>query len=196
MKHWTILSLFGLVAGVVLVLGASRSAAGDEIEAALGVEKLTEGRDGALPARDPLAMTKDRTFGSSRGGGRRSEIAELVDALQQKQLELHRAKRENARLRDMIKRIAEANRKERLAMHYNMGCVYRAGRRYEKAEEEFRKALALDESDADIHYNLGVLYDDDLNKPEMARKHYNRFLELEPKGQDAARVREWLSSMP
>jgi tetratricopeptide (TPR) repeat protein len=114
-------------------------------------------------------------------------------ALRDRQLQECRAEIE--RLKDVIRRIWEANHREKVNSHYNMGCVYKACRLYRNAEAELLKALQLDASDPGVHFNLGVLYDDDLKNKERARYHYKRFLELAPNDRDAPRVHEWLLSL-
>ncbi len=148
----------------------------------------------AAPAAEPQAAPETaaaRTAPSSMTG----DIASLVDALTLKEKQLGEAQKEIRRLKDLVKRILEANRRERVVMHYNMGCVYRYGKEFKRAEEEFLKALEIDASDAGVHYNLAILYDDDLKDKKKARQHYERFLELAPEDKDAAKVREWLSSI-
>lgn len=119
----------------------------------------------------------------------------VIAAMQNKEMEIVRAKKEITRLRGFIDRIAVANRREQHIMHYNMGCVYRSASMYKKAESEFLKALEKDSSDPDVHFNLAVLYDDDLRVPDKARKHYEKFLQLSPDDKDAAQVQEWLISI-
>ena len=89
----------------------------------------------------------------------------------------------------------ERHQAEMLYAHYNMGCVYKASRQYARAENEFLKALAIDPNDAAAHYNLGILYDDDLEQKDKARHHYQRFLELAPNDGDVATVQEWLAAL-
>ena len=122
-------------------------------------------------------------------------IEALVRNLNDKQKALDSARQEIVRLRGMVKKILAANRREKSVMYYNMGCMYKAAGEYENAEKQFLKALEKAPSDPDIHYNLGVLYDDDLDDSRKARHHYERFLELSPDDKDAARVREWLLSL-
>jgi tetratricopeptide (TPR) repeat protein len=99
------------------------------------------------------------------------------------------------RLRAQVAALQEELRQQKVNSHYNMGCVFRACGQPRRAEDEFLKALALDPDDAGTHYNLGVLYDDNLRNRLKARKHYERFLELAPQDPDAARVAEWLTTM-
>lgn len=127
---------------------------------------------------------------------RDARIARLMADREEKKITgLAEANQEISRLRDLARRIGEANKREKVTMYYNIGCVYRATRQYRKAEAKFLNALELDPYDADVHYNLAILYDDDLNEKEKARKHYEKFLELAPNDKDAAKVQEWLASL-
>ena len=126
---------------------------------------------------------------------RQASVAELQKALASRTQELESARRENASLKDVIRRIWDASKQERLNSHYNMGCVYRAYRQYKMAESEFLKALQMEPNDSGVHYNLAILYDDDLKDKAKARKQYERFLELAPDDKDAPRVREWLVTL-
>lgn len=124
-----------------------------------------------------------------------ARIAAPAEILSQKEKELAAAKKEIERLREYVKKILDQNRRERLAMHYNMGCAFRAAKDFKRAESEFRKALEVDPADAGTHYNLAILYDDDLRDKRKAKEHYEKFLEIAPDDKDAAKVREWLSSI-
>ena len=44
---------------------------------------------------------------------------------------------------------------------------------------------------ADVHYKLGLIYDDKLNDPLNALHHFKRFLALEPTGKRAAGSEEF-----
>jgi len=119
----------------------------------------------------------------------------VVTLLQKKEQELVVAKKEIARLKDVIKRIADANVREQAAMHYNLGCAYKAAGDPRKAETELLQAAKLNPLDAATQYNLGVLYDDDLKDRKKAKAHYQKYLLLDPNSQDRATVLEWLKSL-
>ncbi len=133
--------------------------------------------------------------GDVRGINDEKDVTGLIYALQQKERELQVALDEIARLRAWIKKIKAVSESESATMHYNMGCMYKLYKQYAKAEGEFLKALKISPDDPNIHYNLGILYDDDLGNKEGAKKHYKRFLELSPSEQERAQVQEWLSSL-
>jgi tetratricopeptide (TPR) repeat protein len=64
--------------------------------------------------------------------------------------------------------------------------------RYDLAERDYLKALALDSSSADLHYNLGIVYDTGLGDKRRAVKHYGAYLDLAPNAPDADRVKAWM----
>lgn len=109
--------------------------------------------------------------------------------------ELQQARAEIVRLRQALASQELRHQLELQRSYYNMGCVYKAARQFDRAEAEFLRALAIKPDDAGVHYNLGILYDDDLHRKDKARLHYQKFLELAPDDRDAASVQEWLSAL-
>ena len=69
-------------------------------------------------------------------------------------------------------------------------CV--AAGQYREAERLYLAGLQRDPTNALLHYNLGVLYDDYLQNPREAAVHYRKYLALNPTAPDAAIVRSWL----
>ena len=86
-------------------------------------------------------------------------------------------------------------RRQKRDNHYNMGCVYRECGLFGQAEKAFLAALELDPDDPGTHYNLGVLYEDDLKNAARARRHYEYFLQLAPGDLAAPEVRTWLMAL-
>ena len=67
------------------------------------------------------------------------------------------------------------------------------------AEGSFTEAINLYEAaldgaagSADVHYKLGLIYDDKLNDPLNAVHHFKRFLALQPTGKRAEEVKRFL----
>jgi tetratricopeptide (TPR) repeat protein len=81
---------------------------------------------------------------------------------------------------------------QKLDMHYNMALAYDRQGLYREEEREYLKCLRINPNDANVHYNLAILYDDKLNENKKAIKHYNKFLQLRPVGQDAQQVKTWM----
>ena len=176
-------------------LAKAAKEAASEVDKALVVEQVAETPQQQAPAQ-PVAQT------AAPAATGAAETALLVDTLHNKDAELSQAKQdlaaaqaEVAKLKDIVKKIYEVNRKEKLNLYYNLGCVYRAARQYDKAELTFLKALELDPNDAGVAYNLAILYDDNLKDKAKAKTYYQKFLELAPNDPDAGRVSEWLRAM-
>jgi tetratricopeptide (TPR) repeat protein len=66
--------------------------------------------------------------------------------------------------------------------------MYAKDGRPRDAESEYLRALEADSNDADVHYNLGILYDDELREEGKAAAHYSRFLKLNPHSGEAETV--------
>ncbi len=63
---------------------------------------------------------------------------------------------------------------------------------YSEERKEYLKCLKINPDDANVHYNLAILYDDKLNLNEEAIVHYTRFLEIRPAGEDVHQVKRWI----
>ncbi len=100
-----------------------------------------------------------------------------------------------ARLQKALADSQQGNARERFALAYNLGSIYKAARQYDRAEAQFLKALEMKDDDAALHYNLGILYDDNLKNAKKARLHYERFLDLAPNDPDAPNVIKWLKEL-
>ncbi len=124
-----------------------------------------------------------------------SEAATLRSELKLREQELARSNKEIERLKEIVRRIHAANRRESLVFNYNMAAIYRSNMMYNKAEEAYLKALEIDPRDAGVHFNLAILYDDNFKDKKKAKYHYEKFLELAPDDPDAPKVREWLASI-
>jgi tetratricopeptide (TPR) repeat protein len=159
-----------------------------ELEAAVRaqqteVDALLKQLDEARQARDQALMARDKAIGE------REEMVGSFDA----SLGAQRQKIEEREA--ILMRAMGDVRRQKVTLAYNIGCVYKASKQYSKAEHEFMKALALAPQDAAIHFNLGVLYDDNMRQPDKARQQYQKFLELAPQDDDAPRVIEWLKGL-
>ncbi len=76
--------------------------------------------------------------------------------------------------------------------NYNLANLFEERGELDNARLFFRKALQEDPDFADAHYNLARVLDA-LGKRQAAREHWLCYLELEPHGEWAGRVRQRLS---
>lgn len=82
--------------------------------------------------------------------------------------------------------------RQRLDMHFNLAVAYDKTGMYREEEQEYLQCLKIDPNDANVHYNLAILYDDRLNDNIKAVKHYEKYLQLRPSGEDTEQVKDWL----
>ncbi len=70
-------------------------------------------------------------------------------------------------------------------IHYNQG-------RYRECVRELEGLLAIDSDHARGHFLLGLTYAENMGDIRRAKRHYGRFLEIEPEDPSAPAVRAWL----
>ncbi len=66
---------------------------------------------------------------------------------------------------------------------------------YDKAADNFEKALKIDPNHEQSLVNLGIVYAVDLKQPDKALKAWGRFLELNPTCAAARQVRLWMEEI-
>ncbi len=96
------------------------------------------------------------------------------------------------KLNEAKQRLGDIN-KQTMKFHYNLALMYDKMGGYKEAIEEYEKALELTPDDSDIHYNLGIVYDDHIKDKEKAIFHYQRYLDLCPDTSDARKVEGWIA---
>ena len=80
--------------------------------------------------------------------------------------------------------------------YYNLGTVSAQNKKYDLAERCFKKALEYNKNYGEAWGNLGLLYARRLDRPDDARRAWNRLLELSPTGEVADEVRRQLELLP
>jgi len=188
------LVVFGCRSGISVAIA-------DDIDEILSMEEailVNESRalveDDLLPLPEPEAEPMPRPMSEPMHGPMQDATA-LEARLHELEAELASARMEISTLRRQISVVDQVNQEELHRAYYNMGCVYRAIKDMQRAEEYFLKALSINDQDAAVHFNLGILYDDDLGRPEKARYHYEQYLELAPNDRDVPLVKQWLAMM-
>ncbi len=138
------------------------------------------------------ALAQERQELTNRLLQRDEDLQSLKVELERREHRLAKAERVADVLEKARTEVLRAGDREKLNMHYNMASVYARDGKFAEAENEYLQALRIDPTDADVHYNLGILYDDEMKQPEKAMVHYRRYLQLNPHGPDADHVRNWL----
>ena len=73
-----------------------------------------------------------------------------------------------------------------------LGVIQRQQGRFADAEQSYLKAIAADSAYANAYFNLGVLYELYLQRPELALSQYGRFRELQAGDPAANEVDKWI----
>ena len=77
---------------------------------------------------------------------------------------------------------------------YNLlGVVLRLQGRFREAESAYGYALQIDDNYANAHMNIAVLYDLYLQDQESAKRHYRKYVALEPNAEK--QVNAWMLDM-
>lgn len=90
--------------------------------------------------------------------------------------------------------IALALKPDNADARYNFALALKAGGYWSDASEQFQKLVAENSSDARAHLSLANLFAQQLQQPNLAREHYQRVLEINPKHPEAAKIRYWLAA--
>jgi tetratricopeptide (TPR) repeat protein len=76
-----------------------------------------------------------------------------------------------------------------------LGIIRRQQGRFRDAEQSYLKAIAADHDYANAHFNLGILYELYLGRPDMALQQYARFRELNAQDPVALDVDKWMADL-
>lgn len=76
-----------------------------------------------------------------------------------------------------------------------LGVLQRRQGQFLQAEQSYQSALAAEPQYASAHFNLGVLYELYLQRPELALEHYARFRELRADDPITGEVDKWMADL-
>ncbi len=74
-------------------------------------------------------------------------------------------------------------------LYTSLGASLRLKKRYKEAEERLKKAKTLDTKYAETHWELALLYGNDLNKFGEAANELEQFLKVQPKSKDVEKIK-------
>jgi tetratricopeptide (TPR) repeat protein len=79
---------------------------------------------------------------------------------------------------------------------YNFALALERSRYYQDAARELEQVLSDHPSEVKAHLTLARLYAQQFNAPDLARPHYRKVLELDPRHPSASEIRYWLGTSP
>lgn len=103
--------------------------------------------------------------------------------------------KESEVLKNNIQSLEETLKKERGIYHYNLAVAFTQAKLFDEAIDSYEKSLTFDPSNADAHYNLGLLYTSVRGIPEKASQHYQQYLKLKPDAEDKDEVIAWIEKL-
>jgi len=135
----------------------------------------------------------------ARAGGEESvlavrerELENVREEVRRREYRLIKAERMAAMMSEAREEVQGVTDEQARNMHYNMAVVYAKEGRFKEAEAEYLRAMRIDPSDAAAHYNLAILYDDELKNKNRAVMHYKKYLQLAPDAPDRNEVKQWI----
>jgi cytochrome c-type biogenesis protein CcmH/NrfG len=191
----------GFIAGYFVFGGDSKEATGAVVAAAPAAPvMLAPSLGGGIPGAAPAAMPSGPVLPSAEVQARiaRIEAALLADpknfaawfSLGNEYFDTHQhQKAVDAYAKGLAIKPDDPN------VLTDQGVMYRDLGQFDKALANFQKANKLDPSHVQSLFNIGVVYANDLHKPEEAAKAWNKVLALAPTSQQAAQARQMLSQL-
>lgn len=77
---------------------------------------------------------------------------------------------------------------------YNFALALKSGGYWQDSVDQLRQVLTEHANDARAHLSLANLFAQQLRQPVLAREHYLRVLELNPRHPEATKIRYWLAA--
>jgi hypothetical protein len=143
-----------------------------------------------------------KAFRSAKAGNRPQAIAEYQAAVRidpayydaYYNLGLAALENSDVRLSLWAYEIALALKPDAEDARYNFALALKSGGYWLDAVEELKRLLGANPDEARAHLSLANLYSQQLGQPHVARFHYERVLELNPRHPEAVRIRYWLAA--
>ncbi len=76
-----------------------------------------------------------------------------------------------------------------------LGVLHAQHGRFAEAEEAYQRAIAVEPDFAAAYYNLGIVYELYLPRPELALENYEQYLQLGGVDGDGQDVRKWVAEL-
>ena len=140
-----------------------------------------------------LAMLRDTVDAKNRELETHDQQIEAMQTeIDKREWRLVKAERMQALMEKAREEVRKTSQKEKRDLHYNMASVYAREGRIRDAEKEYLRALRVDPTDPDSHYNLAILYEESLDNRRKAAVHFKAYLKLAPNAKDVDEVKAWL----
>ena len=104
-------------------------------------------------------------------------------------------KKTNEQLRQDMITLEENMRKEKAALYEELGTSYVQSKLYDLAIDTYEKSIKLVPGNAEIHYNLGLLYKHSQSNRDKAIWNFKKYLEFNPKAKNRVEVEYFIKML-
>ena len=115
-----------------------------------------------------------------------NNLYKMVDSLNKQKAAL---KTENTKFSQEIDSLKENFRKENADICEKLGTAYVQAKLYDLAIDAYEKSLVYNSCNADVHYNLGLLYKKSEDNISKSIHHFKKYLSLKPKAKNREEVK-------
>jgi tetratricopeptide (TPR) repeat protein len=93
-------------------------------------------------------------------------------------------KKENEQLKQKAASFENILEQEQAVYYQKLGTAYTEAKNFELAIAAYKKSLTLNPHNAEVHYNLGLLYKHAFDDRENSVRHLKEYLKLEPRAKN------------
>jgi tetratricopeptide (TPR) repeat protein len=116
----------------------------------------------------------------------------IAEGIRQKETDyINRLREANER----VQKMEETLSKERSAFYAKLAEYATGSRLFDDAIDYYEKALVLAPKTATYYYNMGIIYDENIDNPSKAIFCYSKYLELASDAADREKVKKWIENL-
>ncbi|NCU33464.1 MAG: tetratricopeptide repeat protein [Candidatus Moranbacteria bacterium] len=130
-----------------------------------------------IQLRETKNVLKSETRKNSRVKQKVERLEESVAYLETRRREL---KKENREREEQLSILREEFNHRQGELYKQLGTAYVKSEMFDLAIRAYEESLAVNNGDAEVHYNLGLLYYHALKDKDKAIEHFERYLRLSP----------------
>jgi tetratricopeptide (TPR) repeat protein len=108
------------------------------------------------------------------------------------------AERKNADLKSKNEKLTQQDtslKKKFSVLYQKLGTAYTEAKLFDLAIEAYNKSLDMDPYNAEVHYNLGILYKHRRDNNDLAKFHLKKYLELKPDAENKKEVEYFIKML-
>lgn len=123
------------------------------------------------------------------------DLSQASDSLNKERLFLKKQLKEKVdALNQQILALEATLRNEKARLYQELGTAYTEAKLFDLGIDAYAKSLSFNPENAEVHYNIGILYKHSRGDSEKAAEHLKKYLQLSPKAKNRREV-EYLIEM-